>query len=156
MVPPDSSGAKTVPLQRCTPGEKLAKDVHNQAGQKVVPKDKKLTSKILRRLSAAGIKRVTVYSDEIKEKKAEKKKTEPKQTEPENVIKETADGIVVAGNLTRDLNSEENVVVEGNMNKGANLVARGDVQIKGSLKAGSIESKAVSYTHLTLPTNREV
>lgn len=142
MVKKKISGAKTIPLQRCKPGEILAKDVHNPNGQKVVPGEKKLTPKILRRLSAAGIKRVTVYSEyseEVEKTKKPGKKIEEEKL-PENIIEETDSAIVVSGNLTRDLESDKDVTVAGNVSNNASITARGNVEIQGRITAGSVKS----------------
>ncbi len=131
-------GQKTVPVHLCEPGDVLAKDVHNPSGQKVVSKDKELTSKLIKRLSGAGVRRITVYSDEIEERAPRKEKE--KKT-PEHEVQETEEGLLVSGDLSEEFSGEGNVTLEGDLLQGASIEAEGDVRVEGEVTGGKIESR---------------
>ncbi len=135
-----SSGQKTVPVHLCEPGDVLARDVHNRSGQKVVSKDKELTSKLIKRLSGAGVRRVTVYSDEVTEKAPVARKKREKKA-PEHEVKKTDEGLLVTGDLSDDFSGDRDVILEGNLLEGASIEASGDVRIKGEVTGGKIESR---------------
>ncbi len=141
MVPNETEAKSTVSLHFCEPGQVLAAEVRNSNGQKIVPKGKKLNEKILRRLTSAGVKRVTIFAEsEGKEEVVERKKTETKKRR-QNIIKETSKGLVVTGDLTEDFKGEEDIVVEGDVYAGATLETTGNIQIEGAVNEGTLCSR---------------
>lgn len=134
-----TKGQKTLPIHNCEPGDVIAKDIHNPDGQKVVSKDKELTSKLIKRLSGTGVRRITVYSEETEEEVFAEPITPEKETEYE--VKETEEGLLVNGDLTDEFTGDRDIILDGNLQQGASITATGDVRVKGQINGGKIESR---------------
>ncbi|GEM_PF-5657065 len=137
---------ETININRCHPGMVLATDVHNPSGQKIVPEGKELSEKLIRRLTAAGVRQVAVFVEKTEEELAEEEAAVEEEDETVSVdqIKETADGILVEGNLASKYEGEKNVVVDGDVVDGAIIETTGDVEIKGKVRSGTIHASGGS------------
>jgi uncharacterized protein YoxC len=140
MVPSDES-TTTIPINLAEPGQVLANDVHNKKGQKVVSGETELTEKLIKRLVGAGISRVEVYGDRtIEEVSDEEPEPTPTESSDEPATRQEGSRTVIEEDLNDNYVGEDDVVLEGDLDRGAVLSSRGDVDVLGEIRDGTVRA----------------
>ena len=129
---------KKVPVGLCEVGDLLAEDVFNRKGQKMVSGGTTLSEKLLKRLTAAGIRRVTVRVEADPESDFSSPEDDGKPDSPST--RETKQGTVIIEDLSTNYAARKDVVLEGDLKDGAVLSSTGNVEIVGEIHNGTVRT----------------
>jgi len=132
---------KKVPLDLCEVGDLLAEDVFNRKGQKIVSNGTALSEKLLKRLTASGVRRVTVRTKEPERDPDSDRsgaRTDGKPKLPKT--RETKHGTVIEEDLSTNYAAREDVVLQGDLIEGAVLSSTGDIEILGEIHDGTVRT----------------